>query len=121
MTEDEKLEVIAGFQRYLNRPTQWDDVASCELWVHAIEWERSREKWMPIETAPKDGTMILVCLPRMGNLIVRSRYDRIHGYWVNDYEGEGGVKRGSVYHPGDLWTHMPPAPKETQVSDKEKP
>lgn len=73
-------------------------------------------KWQPIETAPKDGSMILVCLPRMMKLIVRSRFDKIHGYWLTDYEGEGGVKVPVFYHPGDLWQPMPPTPTDVTAS-----
>lgn len=67
-------------------------------------------EWEPIETAPQDGTMILVCLPRMMDLIVRARYSTVHKYWTHDYEGEGGVKTPCFYHPGDLWQPMPTPP-----------
>ena len=72
--------------------------------------------WQSIETAPKDGSMLLVCLPRMMNLIVRARYDRVHKYWLTDYEGEGGIKQPHFFHPGDLWQPMPlpPAPEAAQ-------
>lgn len=66
--------------------------------------------WMPIETAPKDGTVFLICLPRMMNLIVRSRYDRLHGYFISDYDNEERLARPHFYHEGDLWHPMPPLP-----------
>lgn len=69
------------------------------------------EAWQPIETAPKDGQMILVCLPRMMNLIVRARFDTVHGYWLHDYEGEGGVSRYFSLHSGDVWLPMPKPPR----------
>ena len=68
------------------------------------------QEWQPIETARKDGQMILVCLPRMMNLIIRARYDKIHNHWLTDYEGEGGVSRPMFFHPGDLWQDMPASP-----------
>jgi hypothetical protein len=66
--------------------------------------------WSGIESAPKDGSMILVCLPRMMNLIVRARFNTIHGYWLTDYEGEGGIKKPHFFHDGDLWHEMPKLP-----------
>lgn len=69
--------------------------------------------WLPIETAPKDGSMILVCLPRQMNIVVRARYDRIHKHWLTDYEGEGGISRGAFFHQGDLWHPVPPPPTTT--------
>jgi len=81
-----------------------------------IEYVRAdlAPQWQDIATAPKDGQMILVCLPRIGMLIVRASWNRVHGYWVNDYEGEGGISRPTFYHAGDLWQPMP-APPETST------
>ena len=63
--------------------------------------------WKPIETAPKD-VMILVCLPRQMNLVVRAWYNSIHNFWQTDYEGEGGITRPMYFHEGDLWHPIPP-------------
>jgi hypothetical protein len=64
--------------------------------------------WEPIETAPKDGSMILICLPRQMNIVVRAWYNKIHNFWLTDYEGEGGITRPTYFHEGDLWHPIPP-------------
>jgi hypothetical protein len=64
--------------------------------------------WRPIETAPKDGSMLLVCLPRQMNIVVRAWYNRLHNFWQTDYEGEGGITRPTYFHEGDLWHPIPP-------------
>ena len=64
--------------------------------------------WKQIETAPKDGQMILICLPRQMNIVVRAWYNRIHNFWQTDYEGEGGITRPMWFHEGDLWHPIPP-------------
>lgn len=56
-----------------------------------------REDWRPISEAPKDGTRILACEPR----VIRYR----SGDWVDD----GG---GWVVHP-TKFQFLPPPPKET--------
>jgi len=71
-------------------------------------------EWQPIETAPKDANMILVCLPRQMNLIVRARYSNVHKFWLTDYEGEGGIIRPTYFHKGDFWMPLPPPPKATE-------
>lgn len=73
--------------------------------------KRPKDLWQPYNTAPKDGQMILVCLPRMMNLIVRARFNTVHKYWQHDYEGEGAVSQYFSLHPGDVWMPMPEAPK----------
>jgi len=69
--------------------------------------EQEPVAWKPIETAPKDA-MVLVCLPRQMNLVVRAWYNSIHNFWQTDYEGEGGITRPIYFHEGDLWHPIPP-------------
>ena len=71
-------------------------------------------EWQPIETAPKDGSMFLVCLPRMMNLIVRASYRTVHGYFVTDCENDGAVSNPTFFHAGDFWMPMPEPPKTDQ-------
>jgi len=68
-------------------------------------------EWQPIETAPKDGTVILVCLPRMMNLIVRACYSTVHGYWRTDCETDGGITNPTFFHDGDYWMLLPEPPE----------
>lgn len=74
----------------------------------ALAQEQEPVAWQPIETAPKDGTMILICLPRQTNLVIRGRYNNIHRVWQVDYEDEGGITRPMYFHEGDLWHPIPP-------------
>ena len=52
--------------------------------------------WMPIETAPKDGTVILVKEPRCSGLAVK---------WLGGWKYEHG---GICYLEPTHWTHLPP-------------
>lgn len=117
LTEDEKREATIVFIE------KWDDLygqyKDCpqgfiDLMLSMVEWERSREKWLPIETAPKDGTQVLL-------------------YFPNRYQGKGGVSWGCFVdnswldsrafrdNSATYWQPIPATPKYTQVSDKEKP
>ena len=67
-----------------------------------------RDQWQPIETAPKDGTVFLVCRKHATHpLMVRyeSSYD-----WFANYDGE---------HVYDL-THWMPLPKPPAMAQGEK-
>jgi len=79
--------------------------------------------WKPIETAPKDGAMLLVCVPRQMNIVVRARYNKLHNFWQTDYEGEGGITRPTYFHKGDLWHPIPPLythlPQRKPLTDKQ--
>lgn len=77
---------------------------------HADAGKVEGDGWLPIESAPKDGAVILVLLPRMMNLIVRARYNSVHGYWVTDCDNEGRISSPTFFHPGDMWHPMPAIP-----------
>ena len=68
--------------------------------------------WLGIESAPQDGRMILVCLPRIMNLVVRARFNTVHKFWQTDYEGEGGIVKPHFFHAGDLWHEIPKLPND---------
>ena len=74
-------------------------------------------KWQPIETAPKDGSMILVCLPRIMNLIVRASYSTVHGYWKTDHKTDGGIASPTFFHAGDFWMPLPDPPTSTKEAE----
>lgn len=58
--------------------------------------------WQPIETAPKDGTNIIVYCPLPGSeYIVTARFIRV---WVDSYEGE------DIFNPTH-WMPLPEPPK----------
>jgi hypothetical protein len=82
-----------------------------EALTHAIE-HMKRGQWQPIETAPKDGELFLICLPRMMNLIIRARFDRIHKLWLSERGTDGGVASVEFFHQGDLWMPLPEPPQE---------
>ena len=116
MTKDEALKTALELAKI-----RWDGPASqrsyadkmvidaCEKALAQDELCSSQEPvaWKPIKTAPKD-VMVLVCLPRQMNLVVRAWYNSIHNFWQTDYEGEGGITRPIYFHEGDLWHPIPP-------------
>ena len=67
-------------------------------------------QWQPIETAPEDGEVFLLCLPKQMNLIIRCRYNRVHKYFVTD-QNAIWLTNYHVMHEGELWQPMPQPPE----------
>jgi len=89
--------------------------------------------WQGVCFAPKSGEVFLLCLPRMMNLIVRCRYNTIHGGFQMDMEDDrsdpgGGIVRpyfpfhggdiGGKDFPSDMFMLMPLVPS-TWPNDKD--
>lgn len=102
-----KLEEAIYLAKYGNDVPQWvvDEV------VKAAE-AYAKMQWQPIETAPMDGGIFLVCLPRMMNLIIRARFDRVHKQWLSERETDGGISRVEFFHAGDFWAPLLEPPEE---------
>ena len=79
--------------------------------TYAIE-HLKRFQWRPIEDAPRDGETVLVCLPRMMNLIIRARYCTIHKHWLSERESPDGICKYEFFHGGDLWMPLPDGPEK---------
>lgn len=66
--------------------------------------------WQPIETAPKDGTQVLV-----GRFVPGDKYDRRirvdwwHGHMKHGYTGFGHFN--PIYWPPTHWMPLPAPPK----------
>lgn len=116
--EELKKELRSAKDALELRTTCYDQLIKACRENDELKAKLEKLKWQPIETAPKDGTMILVCLPRMMNLVIRARYNTIHNHWMDenyiDKDGEDnrGVSRFAYYHDGDLWCHIPDAPEQ---------
>lgn len=86
--------------------------------ICALSSQPVADGWLPIETAKKDpNTVILVLLPRMMNLIVRARYNSVHGYWITDCDNDGRISKPTFFHPGDMWHPMPALPASPGASE----
>lgn len=66
---------------------------------------KAEREWLPIETAPKDGTLVLGYFPGACVLKVYCKSSGIWHQWHEDYEV-------SVYPPPTHWQPLPPPPTE---------
>ncbi len=76
--------------------------------ARAIMAERERDKWQPIETAPKDGTHII--LPRFGD----EYFEVAGGEWrLNPKAGEDGLNGFEAWISNPThWMPIPTPPKQ---------
>jgi len=73
--------------------------------------------WQPIETAPMDGKVFLVCLPRMMSLIIRARYNTVHKFFITDQLNENCIDKPAFFHDGDFWMPLPAPPTNEIVKE----
>ena len=65
------------------------------------------DKWQPIETAPKDGTKVLIFV--MGKNVMQASYSRCNEYWIDCWCSN----MSGVYSPTH-WQPLPKPPKEDE-------
>lgn len=65
--------------------------------------------WQPIETAPKDGTRVLVADEDVWMAV--ARYWPCNSYWIED------AASGMKLNPPTHWLPLPPPPQSPQVRE----
>ena len=104
-------EVISSVTGEIDRPL-WGDIdkeSSLVIWQAALS-HAAQAKWQPIETAPKDGTLIDLWYPIRGRITNR-RWYRKNKFWG----GEVGKfdRIATLDEEPTHWIPLPDAPKET--------
>jgi len=69
--------------------------------------------WRPIETAPKDGTEIIICFKSQGNVMMLYRWNTVHKYWQGKGDPAFGMESQNV-----VWTHKPQPPPATNEGER---
>ncbi len=79
--------------------------------IRLLDEARAQSGWRPIETAPKDGTKVLVFCPHDSPFQAVANYHRQESPewvgWVESYDGE------DIWPPSH-WMPLPPAPPITE-------
>ena len=71
--------------------------------------EQRVAEWQPIETAPKDGSVIVVGYGRQGNFPVKVVYwKELHKIWMHYGEWEPGLENNATH-----WMPLPTPPKRS--------
>jgi hypothetical protein len=68
-----------------------------------------QRQWQPIETAPKDGTEVLVTYSKQGFVMQLVRFNRTFNYWESKGEVELGLENNATH-----WMPLPTPPEQTQ-------
>jgi hypothetical protein len=81
------------------------DIKKLQAEIDAL---KAAQTWQPIETAPKDGTRILVFIDNGDDPIkTGGERDTDKACWISSWSGE-------VLYPPTHWMPLPPAPETTK-------
>lgn len=71
---------------------------------------KPKSPWQPIETAPRDGTMVIVSTVGIGLFVCcGASYNDVLGVWCDDFQPSVAEVRWRPTH----WMPIPPLPEET--------
>ena len=99
MKTAKELVTVAGHVLFGSGPENSDDLAKA-----VIESLTDAEivRWLPIESAPKDGTEIIVCNMNQGGVKKLIWWNKVHCHWV---------QKGDFVHMQDThWADIPKGP-----------
>lgn len=82
-------------------------LANAELIVKAVN---SYREWQPIETAPRDGTVVMLWWPYWRSRTVIGYYQSIAGTWCSN-------EALSDHEPPTHWQPLPPPPEAAEQPD----
>lgn len=101
-------EIDAEFVERIKREWDGDNVPCVEDFDHLISLARrgAAMQWRPIETAPKDGTPLLLLWPDAAEKMAVMWWDDYCGGWMGYYDG---INPGRM--PPTHWMPLPPPPK----------
>lgn len=74
----------------------------------AKAWNTRAPQWQPIETAPKDGTKVLVCCIGVSSRTKKREGQIVVDFWNKDFEYWGEFNRD--YFPATHWMPLPTPP-----------
>ena len=81
--------------------------------VNSYKGEKKMSEWLPIETAPRDGTWILVYVKEVSDDILHTimKYDDMNG-WIDDHQIQWPENKISY------WMPLPEKPKKKHECHK---
>jgi hypothetical protein len=90
-----------------------DDVSTEQMMVRAILAERNRDRWQDINTAPKDGSIILICGEAKNGFFVADA--KFSGWWMifSPEDDDYTVELDEPTH----WQPLPSPPQPTKTGD----
>ena len=84
---------------YDGQPVPIEDVVAL---LNAPQSGKKEDGWLPVETAPKDGSEFVTCNMRQGGVKALVHWNRLHGYWKS--------KGDFIHMQATHWAPLPPTP-----------